>query len=246
MDNLPMLMMWLVRFLCGPMVWIALGVFLAGTVWQVLRFYRFTRLHPAPPGREKRAAVPGKDDLLDRTTIGYRLSLLKLTLPGRRPFFTAMTVFFHAGLLLLPFFIQGHTMMAGFSTGIFLPSLPNILVDLLTLAILLCAFVFLVRRCCVRDVRAITTVSDIALLAVATAPFITGFMAYHQFFDYRTMIVMHMAAGELMLMLIPFTRLIHMVYFFLNRFILVHPLTLGRRGTRAWIPLTHNQKRPAL
>ncbi len=246
MDNLPILKMWLLWLLCGPMVWIALGVFLAGTVWQVLCFYRFTRLHPDPPGMGKRPAVPKEDDLLDRTTIGYRLSLLKLTLPGQRPFFAAMTVFFHAGLLVLPFFVQGHTMMAGFSTGIFLPALPNVLVDLLTLAILLCALVFLVRRYCIREVRSITTVSDIALLTLATTPFVTGFVAYHQFFDYRTMIAIHMASGELMLMLIPFTRLIHMVYFFLNRFILVHQLTLGRGGTRAWSPLTPINKKGQL
>lgn len=236
-----MTMMWLYHLLSGPMVWIAVGVFVAGTVWQTVRFFLFTRKHP-PRTRsltlptEKPSVDHGKKGLIDRTSFKYRLSRLKLTLPGRRPVFILMTTFFHVNLLVLPFFIQGHTMMAGFATGVFVPALPDVLVDLLTLLMLLWTFIFFIRRMCVREVRAITTFSDFAMLALAALPFLSGFMAYHQFFDYRTMLVLHMGSGEMMLMLIPFTRMIHMLYFFLNRFIMVHPYTLGNRGTRLWNP----------
>lgn len=244
MDNLSMTMMSLYHLLSGPMVWIAVGVFMAGTTWQTLRFFQFTRQRPArtwtaPMGKNNAGkTTTGREgnDIIDRTSLGYRLSRLKLTLPGKRPFFTLMTTFFHVNLLVLPFFIQGHTMTAGFATGIYFPSLPDMLVDLLTLLTLLCALIFLIRRLCVRELRAITTLSDFAMLALATAPFITGFMAYHQLFDYRTMLVLHMAAGELMLMLVPFTRLIHMIYFFLNRFVMVHQFTMGYRANRVWNP----------
>ena len=232
-----MTMMAMHHLLSGPMVWIAVGIFMAGTVWQTVRFFLFTRKHPLRPRRlatKKPSVNHEKKDLIDRTSFKYRLSLLRLTLPGRRPFFTLMTTLFHLSLLMLPFFIQGHTMMVGFATGIYVPALPDVVVDLLTLLTFLWLFIFFIRRMCIREVRAITTLSDFGMLALAAAPFLTGFMAYHQFFDYRTMLVLHMAAGEIMLMLIPFTRMIHMLYFFLNRFIMVHQYTLGNRGTRLW------------
>ncbi len=223
-------------FLCGPMLWVAVGVFVAGTVWHIIQFHRFTRKR-VPRGRavvpQSRTSSAGSD-LIDSRSLKYRLARLKLTLPGQRPFFILMTNLFHLNLLILPFFIQGHTTMVGYSFGIYLPSLPDVVIDLTALVSLLCVLFFLARRLFVREVRAITTFSDFSLLALAAAPFITGFLACHQIFDYQTMIFMHIISGELMLILIPFTRLIHMVYFFLNRFYMIHHYTLDVWGNRAW------------
>lgn len=232
-------------FLSGPMLWIAFGLFISGTVFQVFRFYLLTRSAtftiPVKVTRKKQSA-PDRNLLLDRTSLGYRLVQMKLTLPGRRPVFTLLSTFFHVNLVLLPFFVQGHTMMVGFATDLFLPSLPDVFVDLMTILTLLCAFIFLTRRLCVKEVRSITSFSDFVMLALAVAPFITGFMAYHQLFDCRTMIVMHMASSELMLILIPFTRLAHMIYFFLNRFIIIHQHALGNRANRVWKSMPQSTK----
>jgi nitrate reductase gamma subunit len=82
-------------------------------------------------------------------------------------------------------------------------------------------------------VRAITSFYDYLVLALATVPFLSGFLAFHQIFDYRTVMIVHMLSGELMLMAIPFTKLTHMIFFFLNRFLVVNEHTIGR-GSRAW------------
>jgi nitrate reductase gamma subunit len=55
------------------------------------------------------------------------------------------------------------------------------------------------------------------ILAITAAPFITGFLAYHQWIEYRTMLILHILSGETMLMAIPFTRLVHMFYFWFTR-----------------------------
>ena len=44
------------------------------------------------------------------------------------------------------------------------------------------------------------------------SPFITGFLAYHQWFGYQFFATLHMLAGEIMLVAIPFTRLSHMIF----------------------------------
>ena len=42
-----------------------------------------------------------------------------------------------------------------------------------------------------------------------------------------------MLTGELMLIAIPFTKIYHMVFFFIGRFVLIHQHTLGK-GSRTW------------
>jgi nitrate reductase gamma subunit len=67
-------------------------------------------------------------------------------------------------------------------------------------------------------VRFVTLSSDYILLGIAAAPFITGFMSYHQlFFDYKIMVILHILFGEIMLIAIPFTRLNHMLFFWFTR-----------------------------
>jgi nitrate reductase gamma subunit len=67
-------------------------------------------------------------------------------------------------------------------------------------------------------VRFVTFASDYIVLFIATAPFITGFMAFHQlFFDYELIVTIHILLGEIMLIAIPFTKLSHMLFFWLTR-----------------------------
>jgi hypothetical protein len=58
-------------------------------------------------------------------------------------------------------------------------------------------------------------------------------MAYHQWLDYRTVLVTHMIIGEILIAAIPFTKLGHMPFFILNRF-----FTAGeyawKPGNRRW------------
>ena len=44
------------------------------------------------------------------------------------------------------------------------------------------------------------------------APFVTGFVAYHQWINYPLFLNLHILSGEIMLAAIPFTRLSHMIF----------------------------------
>jgi hypothetical protein len=50
------------------------------------------------------------------------------------------------------------------------------------------------------------------ILAIVAAPFITGLVAYFQWFDVRFFTVLHVISGEIMLVAIPFTRISHMLF----------------------------------
>jgi nitrate reductase gamma subunit len=83
--------------------------------------------------------------------------------------------------------------------------------DIMTVLVIIGSAYFLVRRLFRPEVQFVTDWTDYMLLAIVVAPFITGFIAYHQWFGVQWMTIVHMIAGEVMLAAIPFTRLAHMV-----------------------------------
>ncbi len=100
--------------------------------------------------------------------------------------------------------------------------------------ILLVSIIFLVIRRIVRsEVRILTGAWDYILLGFTALPFLTGFLAYHQFGPYEAMMIAHVLTGEFLLILIPFTKLGHMILFFFTRAFIGFEMG-GRRGARSW------------
>ncbi|MEJ2040614.1 MAG: hypothetical protein P8X55_17045, partial [Desulfosarcinaceae bacterium] len=87
----------------------------------------------------------------------------------------------------------------------------------MTVAMLIAALFILLRRIALPEVRILTRAYDLLLLAIAVAPFLTGFIAYHQAGDYNNWLIVHMLCGEIMLVAIPLTKLSHFLMFFLSR-----------------------------
>jgi nitrate reductase gamma subunit len=215
----------------GPLVWVSFLVFIVGTTIQVMRFYRFSRLKPIlklkPDGMSTTGPPP-------ETSWRYRFEMLKLTIVGRQPVLVFFTTVFHVCAICTPLFAPGHNVQLDLSWGVSFPSFSDKVTDALTIVVILTGLYFFCRRMFIYRVAVITTAYDYILLLIATAPFITGFLAYHQVFDYHLLIFLHILSGEIMLVAIPFTKLIHMPFFFINRFIMIHENTLGRGGSRVW------------
>jgi nitrate reductase gamma subunit len=192
-------------FVSGPLVWIAFIVFAGGMVYQFLNMLRMAK----------------KDKVIyPYMSLKYGLrSLLHWLVPFasrnmRMRYETTLVTFaFHICLVLLPIFLTAHVVMFSASWGPRWMTVSEKTADWLTVLVILAAIFFLVRRWMLPEVRFVTFASDYVLLAVAAAPFITGFMAYRQWFDYETMMIIHMISGAVMLMAIPFTRLSHMLFF---------------------------------
>jgi hypothetical protein len=223
-------------FINGPLVWFAFICFFTGTLYQSLSFYKLSRPRARHPVYRRPSSLLQKrePDLLDRTSFSYRLAMFRLTVFGRYPVMMIVTMIFHLTLILTPFFVLGHNIFLDLSMGICFPSFSELTTDFLTMVILACCSFFLIRRLFVPRVRVITTASDFLMLFIAGAPFLTGFLAYHQIGHYDIIILAHILSGEIMIMVLPFTKFIHMIYFFINRFILIHQNTLGKGGSRVW------------
>ncbi|MBW2058210.1 MAG: hypothetical protein JRH07_01190 [Deltaproteobacteria bacterium] len=216
-------------FVRGPLVWVAFAVFFGGLVFQALRFFSLTRKRDRvflPAGMQRRggeSAGPSRNWLRS----------LRFTIIGTHPVMTVVTSVFHVCLFVTPIFLLAHSILFYESWGIGIWSFSESTTEVLTIVFLACGVFFLLRRILLRRVRAITTAYDYIILFVTVAPFLSGFFAYHQWFDYKTMVIAHILTGELMLVVIPFTKLGHMLFFFLYRFLIGSEYSFGQ-GSRTW------------
>jgi len=222
----------LIDFIRGPMFWIAAAVFVCGLSFQAWRFFRLTRDKPRrftdAPAQSKKSRAERFLQRLGQLWLGCRRSLL-----GRQPTLVVVTVVFHCLLFVIPLFLWAHNRRLKDALGVSLGSLPEALTHFLTGVFLLCCAFFLLRRILVRQVRALTAGTDLLTLGITAAPFLTGYLAYLQWFDYKTILLLHMVSGELMLVLVPFTKLGHMLFFFFYRFFFGDEYSFGQ-GSRTW------------
>jgi nitrate reductase gamma subunit len=91
------------------------------------------------------------------------------------------------------------------------------LADVLTIGVMITAVCIAIRRLALPEVRIVTTFYDFFLLLLSVAPFVTGFLAVHQASHYQLWLYSHILSGELLLIAVPFTKLFHVVGFFLSR-----------------------------
>jgi len=192
-------------FLTGPAALLSFVVFFGGIVFKLTRMYLLARK---------------KDPFVfSYMSLRYGLrSIFHWLAPfGTRsmrahPAMTIVMFAFHAGVIVAPIFVAAHGILMEESTGISWLSIPDKAADALTIVVMFAILFFVIRRIVVNEVRFITTASDYVLLALVATPFITGFIAYHQWLDYRIFMILHVISGEVLLMAIPFTRLAHIIF----------------------------------
>ena len=128
------------------------------------------------------------------------------------PVLTVVTFVFHVLIFVVPIFLSAHVMLWDQFWGVSFWSLRDWVADLMTIAVMVICVYFAVRRVRDPNVRFVSTFRDWLVLALVALPFVTGFLAFHQIFDYQAMIVIHILTAEILLASIPFTRLNHMIY----------------------------------
>lgn len=232
-------------FLIGPMLALSLLIFIGGMAYRVRQFLTLTEDVPIdssalPKALADAVAHREKDEYLNinsATDILLKWQLrLKRTLMGRSPLFALTTIVFHTLLFLLPIVAVGHSVLLDDYFGFRLPTWSESTVDTLTLVFIALFLFFLIRRIAVAKVRSVTTYRDYVALLATGAPFVTGWLAFHQVFDYQILLYLHIIAGELMLIAVPFTKLAHMPFFILSRFWIRNELSLAG-GSRKWVEI---------
>ncbi len=214
------------QFVTGQLAWIAFGIFFIGMIVKVVSLFYLTR----------------KKDKVVFNHFSWKWSLnsiIRWLIPfgsrsmREKPAFTVTTYFFHICLLITPIFLTAHNILLEERWGISFWTLSETSADIMTIVVIFTVILLVLRRIALPDVRVVTTAYDYLLLAITAAPFITGFLAYHQFSNYKFWIIVHIISGEIMLIAIPFTRLSHIALFFMTRAHIGSEMG-QRRGAVTW------------
>lgn len=195
----------LYNFVTGPLAWAAFIVFIAGSLYRLINMFYLVN----------------KKEKFIYTYMSFKYSFRSIfhwIIPfatvnwKRHPVLTIVTFAFHTCLIITPVFLLSHAILWDESWNISLWSLPDGVADIMTLVVVGSCIFFLVRRLVLPEVQYVTSASDYVILAIVAAPFITGFIAYHQWINYQFFMILHIISGEIMLVAIPFTRLSHMLF----------------------------------
>ena len=220
-------------FVRGPLMWLSSIIFISGIIYRTVQLFLLTRKKETVLVTTKKIKKSLPKDYSSEEKKFELLLRFQNSLLGKNPVMAIVSFIFHTCLFIAPIFAAGHALSLYESWGFSFISLPDNFIDLLTIIFLACILFFLIRRIVIPRVKSISTPYDYLLLFITAAPFITGFYAYHQYFDYKTVITLHILAGELMLIVMPFTKLGHMVFFFFIRILIGNEYSFGK-GKRVW------------
>jgi len=192
------------QFVSGPLAWSAFIIFIGGCLYRLISL--LVLVH-----RKERF-------IYSYMSLKYGLrSILRWSTPfatenmRRHPGMTIVAFAFHICLLVTPLFLLAHVILIEEAWNVSWWTLPDGLADAMTLIVVGGCIFFCVRRLTQREVQYVTSASDFVLLVIVVAPFVTGFLAYYQWFGYKFFVILHILSGEIMLVTIPFTRLSHMI-----------------------------------
>ncbi len=134
--------------------------------------------------------------------------------PKNRLWYSIVSMLFHGGLILTPLFLGAHILLWKHGIGIGWASIPNRGEDILALFTIATGLVLITGRIANPFSRGISRFQDFFLPPLLLIPFISGFLVMHPALNplsYQRMLLIHVLSGDLIFMLIPFTKLSHFV-----------------------------------
>jgi nitrate reductase gamma subunit len=181
---------------------IALGIFALGTLWRLFEIYSLGRKTDLAVVRH-RAGASGLHTMFRRT----------LPPPGmfkRAAMSYVAGYVFHIGLAVIVFLLAQHIKLIQGLTGLSWPALPAQFIDAAAVVTLATMLLVLAERLNQPVKRFLSTFDDYAAWALTFLPVLTGYLATkHLLLPYTTMLALHILSAELLLVFLPFTKLIH-------------------------------------
>lgn len=194
----------------GPGLNLAIGIFVFGVIWRLAEIYSLGRRPDLSVPRH----VPGASGL---HTV-FRRSLPPPGMLRRSPISYIGGYTFHIGLAVVIFLFAPHILLIRNLTGLSWPALPSPLIDLATVITLAAMLLVLVDRLAKPVKRFLSTFEDYFSWAVTFLPVLTGFLAVkHLLLPYTTLLALHILSAEILLAVLPFTKLFHVFTLFGSR-----------------------------
>jgi len=189
---------------------IAVGIFIAGII---IRFAEILLL-----GRKTNLAeAKGSEMSGGLRTIMSRFVPEKDTFKRSSVTIVAGYIF-HIGLFVTIFLFAPHILMFKDVIGFGWPSIPTPIVDAFTVISIIALLALLVHRMRHNVLKFLTTKEDYLVWMLTILPLITGYIAFHRIgMTAPTLLAIHILSVELLLVIFPFTKLMHTFTFVLSR-----------------------------
>lgn len=200
----------LYRLATGPLAWAAFIIFIGGCLFRLIRLIALVH-------RREKFIYAYMSLKFSLRSIIHWLTPFATVNWRLHPWLTIVTFSFHICLLATPIFLLAHIVLWDEVWNVSWWALPDWLAIVMTLIVIGGCLFFCIRRRVTPEVAYVTTASDYAILALVAAPFVTGLIAYFQWFDVRLFTLLHVLSGEAMLVAIPLTRISHMLFAPLTR-----------------------------
>jgi nitrate reductase gamma subunit len=129
-------------------------------------------------------------------------------------FYSVLSILFHIGLIIVPIFLYAHIDLWKQSVGISWPALPYVWALWLTVATIIFAISLIAGRLIIKQARALSRKQDYLWLILLLIPFLTGFICANLNISpetYQYFILIHVLSGDLIFVLIPFSKIAHCV-----------------------------------
>ena len=155
--------------------------------------------------------------------IGGLQTIVTRSVPDKSTFkrstFTVVAGYiFHLGLFVTIFLFAPHILMFKDIIGFGWPSLPTPVVDAMAVVTIIALLAVLTHRMRDSVLKFLTTREDYLVWMLTILPLITGYMAFHRIgMTAPTLLAIHILSVELLLVVFPFTKLMHTFTFALSR-----------------------------
>ena len=208
----------------GPAFEWALAIFLLGILIRLMEIFVLGR---KPNYAEARGGEwgPGFKTLVTRMSTDPETF-------RRAPFNVVVGWIWHLGFLIALLLFVPHIELIENLLGIAWPGLPNPIVDAVTALTIVALIATLVHRLAHPVKKHLSTFEDYLVWTVTFLPVFSGYLAYHRLIDpYPLALGIHILTAEVLLILIPFTKLTHMFTAFIARW--YNGAIFGRKGVQS-------------
>jgi nitrate reductase gamma subunit len=195
----------------GPALQIATIVFVLGIVVRILQMVMLGR--KANLAEARGSALAG----------GLR-TMVTRSVPDRGTFqrstFTIVSGYiFHIGLFVTIFLYAPHILLIDEVFGVSWPALPTPVVDATAVVTIIALLAVLIHRIKDPVMRFLSGFSDYLVWLVTFLPLFTGYIAFHRIgLSPPMLIALHILSVELLMVVFPFTKLMHTFSLFIARY----------------------------
>jgi nitrate reductase gamma subunit len=205
----------------GPGLAIAGTVFVIGVIVRLAEIFLLGRKADLSVARQG-GALPGLRTVLSR-------SWPDAGTMKRTPLVFVAGYVFHLGFLLTLLFYAPHILMIDGLLGLSWPALPMSLIDVLAVLSIAALVALAINRLTDPVRRQLSGFGDWYSLLVTLLPLVTGYLALNRMLlPYTEMLAWHILSVELLMVSLPFTKLMHTFTFAISRW--YNGAIAGRKG----------------